>query len=88
LGVTYRYVIKIKQKLKQKTQQFGHGNSPKKKPGKGAPTRKKKDKAKKNNLRTTTPGHKQGRTPKRQRKISGSGATSISAPGITLLIVD
>jgi hypothetical protein len=46
LGVTYRYVVKIKQKLKQKTQQFGHGNSPKKKPGKGGPNPQKKGQSK------------------------------------------
>jgi hypothetical protein len=37
LGVTYRYVVKIKQKLKQKTQQFGSGNPSQKNPGKGCP---------------------------------------------------
>jgi hypothetical protein len=46
LGVTYRYVIKIKQNLKQKTQQFGHGNSPKKNPGKGGPNPQKKEQSK------------------------------------------
>jgi hypothetical protein len=37
LGVTYRYVIKIEEKLKQKTQQFGIGNPSQEKPGKGGP---------------------------------------------------
>jgi hypothetical protein len=35
LGVTYRYGVKIEQKLKQKTRQFGHGNPSKQKQGKG-----------------------------------------------------
>jgi hypothetical protein len=51
-----------------------------------APTHRTKDRAKIDNLRTTSPGHKKIRTPERQRKIPGSGATSIRAPGITLLI--
>jgi hypothetical protein len=37
LGMAYRYVIKIKQKLKQKTQQFGPGNPSQQKIGKGGP---------------------------------------------------
>jgi hypothetical protein len=35
------------------------------------------------NLRKTSPSHKKRRTMGRQRKIPGSGATSIRAPGIT-----
>ena len=38
-------------------------------------------------IRTTSPSHKKIRTPKIQRRIPGSGATSIRALGITLLIV-
>jgi hypothetical protein len=37
LGTTYRYVIKIEQKLKQKTRQFGPGNPSQQNPGKGGP---------------------------------------------------
>jgi hypothetical protein len=37
LGVAYRYVIKIEQKLKQKKRQFGLGNPSQKNPGKGGP---------------------------------------------------
>jgi hypothetical protein len=37
LGVAYRYVVKIEQKLKQKMQQFGPRNPSQKKPGKGGP---------------------------------------------------
>jgi hypothetical protein len=36
LGVAYRYFVKIKQKLKQKTRKFGHGNPSQQKPGKGS----------------------------------------------------
>jgi hypothetical protein len=37
LGVAYRYAVKIEQKLKQKTRQFGPGNPSQQKPGKGGP---------------------------------------------------
>jgi hypothetical protein len=37
LGATYRYAVKIEQKLKQKTWQFGPGNPSQQKPGKGRP---------------------------------------------------
>jgi hypothetical protein len=37
LGTTYRYAIKIEQKLKQKTRQFGPGNPSQQKTGKGGP---------------------------------------------------
>jgi hypothetical protein len=37
LGAAYRYAIKIEQKLKQKTQQFGPGNPSQQKLGKGSP---------------------------------------------------
>jgi hypothetical protein len=37
LGVTYRYAIKIEQKLKQKTWKFGPRNPSQQNPGKGGP---------------------------------------------------
>jgi hypothetical protein len=37
LGATYRYAVKIEQKLKQKTRQFGPRNPSQQKPGKGGP---------------------------------------------------
>jgi hypothetical protein len=37
LGAAYRYVVKIEQKLKQKTPQFGSGNPSQKNPRKGGP---------------------------------------------------
>jgi hypothetical protein len=36
LGATYRYAVKIEQKLKQKTRQFGPRNPSQKKLGKGS----------------------------------------------------
>jgi hypothetical protein len=87
LGTAYRYAIKIEQKLKQKTQQFGHGTPHRKSKERVAPTHRTMDRAKMDSLVKTNPSRKQRRTSERQRKISGSGATSIRAPGITLLIV-
>jgi hypothetical protein len=37
LGTTYRYAVKIEQKLKQKTRTFGPGNPSQINPGKGGP---------------------------------------------------
>jgi hypothetical protein len=51
------------------------------------PTHRKKDRENMGNLRKTSPSHKHRRAMERQRRIPGSGATSIRAPGITLLIV-
>jgi hypothetical protein len=51
------------------------------------PTHITKEKEKMEIIRTTRPSCKKRRTSKRQRKIPGSGATSIRAFGITLLIV-
>jgi hypothetical protein len=87
LGTAYRYVVKIEQKIKQKMRQFRPRNPSQQNPGKGSPNSKKKDREKMNLLRTNSLGFKQRRTLERQRKISGSGATSIRSPGITLLIV-
>jgi hypothetical protein len=46
LGAAYRYVVKIEQKLKQKTQQFGSGNPSQQKPGKGGPNPQNKGQSK------------------------------------------
>jgi len=51
-----------------------------------APTRRINDRAKMGNLMKTNPSSKQRRTMERQRRIPGSGTTSIRAPSITLLI--
>jgi hypothetical protein len=50
-----------------------------------APIHRTKDRAKMDSIKTTSTRHKQRRTPERQIKISGSGATSIRDLGITLL---
>jgi hypothetical protein len=46
LGPAYRYVIKIEQKPKQKTRQFGPGNPSQQKPGKGSPNPQNKGQSK------------------------------------------
>jgi hypothetical protein len=52
-----------------------------------APIHITKDRAKMDSIMTTSPSHKQIMTPEIQRKIPGSGVTSIRALGITLLTV-
>jgi hypothetical protein len=46
LGTAYRYAIKIEQKLKQKTQQFGPRNPSQQKKGKGSPNPQNKGQSK------------------------------------------
>ena len=46
LGTAYRYVIKIEQKIKQKTQQFGPGNPSQQNTGKGNPNPQNKGQSK------------------------------------------
>jgi hypothetical protein len=46
LGAAYRYAVKIEQKLKQKTRQFGPGNPAQKNQGKGGPNPQKKGQSK------------------------------------------
>jgi hypothetical protein len=43
LGAAYRYAIKIEQKLKQKTRQFGPGHPSQQKPRKGGPNPQNKE---------------------------------------------
>jgi hypothetical protein len=86
LGAAYRYVVKIEQKLKQKMRQFGPGNPSHQKKVKGSPNPQNKGQRKYGQPQDNQSRRKQRRTPERQRKISGSGVTSIRAPGITLLI--
>jgi hypothetical protein len=50
-------------------------------------THRTKDRAKMDNIRTTSTSRKKRWTPERQRKIPGSGATSMRALVITLLTV-
>jgi hypothetical protein len=51
-----------------------------------SPTHRMKERENTDSLMKTSLGHKKIRTLERQRNISGSGVTSIRAPGITLLI--
>jgi hypothetical protein len=46
LGVAYRYVVKIEQKLKQNMRKFGPGNPTQQKPGKVGPNPQKKGQSK------------------------------------------
>jgi hypothetical protein len=55
LGTTYRYVVKIEQKFKQKRQEFGSANSSQPKQGKGGPNPHSKGQRKMATLRTTSP---------------------------------
>jgi hypothetical protein len=87
LGAAYRYAIKIEQKLKQKMSNLGLGTPHNKIQERVAPTHRTKDRENMDSIRTTSPSRKQRRTLERQRKIPGSGATSIRALGITLLTV-
>jgi hypothetical protein len=64
---------------------LGLGTPHKKIQERATPTHRKKDRAKMDSIRTTSPSRKKRRTPKRQIKTLGSGATSIRALGITLL---
>jgi hypothetical protein len=66
---------------------FGLGTPHNKSQEREAPTHQTKDRAKMDSIRTTSTSRKQRRTPERQRKIPESGATSIRALGITLMIV-
>jgi hypothetical protein len=66
---------------------LGRGTPHNKSQERAAPTHITKDREKMDSIKTTSPIHKQRRTSERQRKILGSGATSIRALGITLLIV-
>jgi hypothetical protein len=86
LGTFYRYAIKIKKKIKQKTKHLGLGTPHSKRKERAPPTHKKKEKENMDNLRKTIPSRKKIRTPKIQIKIPRGGATSIRSPRITLLI--
>jgi hypothetical protein len=88
LGAAYRYAVKIEQKLKQKTRTIWAWEPLTAKARKGwpQPTEQRIEKI------WTVSGQpvqacKKRRTPERQRKIPGSGVTSIRALGITLLTV-
>jgi hypothetical protein len=66
---------------------LGLGTPHNKSQERAAPTHRKKDREKMDSIKKSSPICKQRRTPKRQRNIPRSGATSIRALGIKLLIV-
>jgi len=86
LGMAYQYVAKIKQKLKQNTWNFGSRN-PQRNRERKTITHRTKGRVNMDILRTTNLRYKQIGTIGRRRKTMGSGATSISTPGITLFII-
>jgi hypothetical protein len=66
LGTAYRYVVKIEQKLKQKTcDSLGLGTPHSRSRERAAPTHRKKGKENMDSLRTTSLSHKQRRTMER-----------------------
>jgi hypothetical protein len=69
----------------KRRENLGLGTPHNKSQERATPTHRIKDIAKMDNIRIMSPRHKKIRTPKRQRKISGSGGTYIRALGITLL---
>jgi cellulose biosynthesis protein BcsQ len=88
LDTTYQYVVKIEQKLKKRRDNLGLGIPHSRSRERAAQTHRTKEKENMGNLRTTIPSHKKIRTKGRRRNILRCGATSIRAPGTTLLIVD
>jgi hypothetical protein len=77
---------KLSRRSNKRCGNLGLGTPHNKSQERAAPTHRKKDKEKMDSLKRTNPSCKQRRTLERQRKILGSGATSIRAPGITMLI--
>jgi hypothetical protein len=78
---------KSSRSLNKRRDNLGRGTPHSKSQESTAPTCRTRDITKMDNLRTTSLSRKQRRTLERQRKIPGSGATSIRAPSITLWIV-
>jgi hypothetical protein len=79
LGRTYRYVVKIEQKFKQKRREFGSANS-----AKVAPTHKERDRENMATLRTTSPSCNTRREMIRRRGTQENGVSTIKALGTTL----
>jgi hypothetical protein len=77
---------KLSRSSNKRCDNLGSGTPHSKIQERAAPTHRKKDREKMNNLKKTSLGCKQRRTPERQRKIPGSGVTSIRSHDITLLI--
>jgi hypothetical protein len=87
LGTAYRYVIKILQKLKQKTRQFRPGNPSQQKLGKGGPNPQNKGQRKYGPPQDNQSKQQINKDTGLTKKIRGSGVTSIRSLGITLLII-
>jgi hypothetical protein len=66
---------------------LGLGNPHNKSQENAAPTHRTMDREKMDNIKITSPSCKKRRTPERQRKMPGSGGTSIRALGKTLLTI-
>jgi hypothetical protein len=77
---------KLSRSSNKRRDNLGLGTPHKKIQEREAPTHRTKDRENMGSIKTTSIRRKQRRTPERQRKIPGSGATSIRALGITLLI--
>jgi hypothetical protein len=76
---------KLRRSSNKRRSNLGLGTPHNKSQERAAPTHKKKDRENMGSIKTTNPSCKQRRTLERQRKILGSGATSIRTLGITLL---
>ena len=87
LGAAYQYAAKLSRSSNKRHCNLGMGTPHKKSQERVATTHRTKDRAKMDSIRTTSPRRKKIRTPERQRKIPGSGATSIRVLGITLMTV-
>jgi hypothetical protein len=78
---------KSSRRSNKKHDNLGLGTPHNKSQEREATTHKTRDRENTDNLKENSQGRKQRMTPERQRKIPGSGVTSIRAPGITLLII-
>jgi hypothetical protein len=88
LGATYRYVVKIEQKFKQKNKHdFSSANPSQKSMVKVALTPKEKDRARMASPRTTSPSHKKRRVMGSRRRTLESGVSSTKSLGTTLMNV-
>jgi hypothetical protein len=83
LGTTYRYVVKIEQKFKQKRREFGSANSSQPKQGKGGPNPQNKGQRKYGHSQDnqSKPQHKKGN--EKSKKDTESGVNTIKSLGTT-----
>jgi hypothetical protein len=87
LGTTYRYVIKIEQKLKQKTRQFGPRNPSQQNPGKGSPNPQKKGQRKYGQPQENQSMLQAKKDTRKTKKDTRKWCDFHKIPSITLLIV-